>query len=455
MSANEITANVAETNEPSAMIPGLPIVIVVVVVIMVLLAVFGSLKARRGTRMCLGRGKVEYLIDDDISNGRERHELPALSYLRHDETPLDFHYVTDHVKREPAIHIDTSLTGMTCCSCLDDCSNNDCACAKGIHCERFYDSKGQLSADFRMDAPEMIRECNVACKCNRKLCKNMVIQGGCQARLVLFRTKSRGWGVRTVENLKRGTFIGVYSGELVSVSSSQRRQDDTYLFNLSNSHTNTNTNANNDNKQQQEPEEPVDQDIVAEPAIETVESANGSEGQTDETNQEESELNAVQASEGGSPMPNDVNDDKESAKMEDEELDDQQQEELVIETNADECKTHETECQTAVESGGNFVCDAKFYGNFTRFINHSCEPNVIGIRTFTVHQDDRFPHISFFTNRNIQAGTELTLNYGDSYWLVKCKRDQVFCLCKRSKCKFNKKTLPITMQKYNEAKNQN
>jgi hypothetical protein len=30
-------------------------------------------------------------VCEDISNGREVHEFPAISYRRHDESPLDFY----------------------------------------------------------------------------------------------------------------------------------------------------------------------------------------------------------------------------------------------------------------------------------------------------------------------------------------------------------------------------
>lgn len=152
-----------------------------------------------------------------------------------------------------------------------------------------------------------------------------------QVRVSLFRTKSRGWGVRADEPIEPGTFIGVYSGELITARDSTFRQDDTYLFNLSDSAT------------------------------------------------------------------------------------------LQVD-----------------ESSDQYVCDAKFYGNFTRFINHSCEPNLVGTRDFSECPDDRFPYIAFYTNQKIAKHSELTLNYGDNYWLVKSKRDEIYCLCKQSSCKFRK-----------------
>lgn len=274
-------------------------------------------------------------MTEDITNGREHFKIPAFSYKRSDKAPNDYHYVSEHIQYQ-SLTIDLSLANMFSCECLGDCSDGSCYCSSTQRFGCYYDSKGRLNADYNIEAPEMIFECNVGCKCNKKTCKNMVIQNGCRLQLALFKTKSRGWGVKTLENLKRGTFIGVYSGELISATDSYKRLDDTYLFNLANTHAAPNT--------------------------------------------------------------------------------------------------------TQEQAADQFVCDAKFYGNFTRFINHSCEPNVIGVRTFTTHQDHRFPYISFFTNRDLAANTELTLNYGDNYWLVKCKRDKVFCLCKRSRCRFSKKT---------------
>lgn len=107
--------------------------------------------------------------------------------------------------------------------------------------------------------------------------------------------------------------------------------------------------------------------------------------------------------------------------------------------SADESTQREDDSYLFNLSGNNalstYVCDAKDFGNFTRFINHSCEPNVVGIRHLT---KDGFPYIAFFANQDIPKKTELTLNYGDNYWLIKSKRDGIYCLCKRANCKFRK-----------------
>lgn len=54
-----------------------------------------------------------------------------------------------------------------------------------------------------------------------------------------------------------------------------------------------------------------------------------------------------------------------------------------------------------------FCIDAKNYGNFARFINHSCDANLLPIRVFVEHQDLRLPRIALFAKRKIDALEEL------------------------------------------------
>lgn len=57
--------------------------------------------------------------------------------------------------------------------------------------------------------------------------------------------------------------------------------------------------------------------------------------------------------------------------------------------------------------GHSHCIDANYYGNVSRFFNHSCEPNIVPVRVFYHHQDYRFPKISFFTCRDIEVGEEI------------------------------------------------
>ncbi|XP_047236373.1 histone-lysine N-methyltransferase EHMT1a isoform X2 [Girardinichthys multiradiatus] len=82
--------------------------------------------------------------------------------------------------------------------------------------------------------------------------------------------------------------------------------------------------------------------------------------------------------------------------------------------------------------GEPYCIDARLFGNIGRFINHLCEPNLIAVRVFTIHQDQRFPKIAFFSSRLIKAGEQIGIDYGDNYWRVKSK--YFSCLCGSLKC---------------------
>ncbi|XP_031413458.1 histone-lysine N-methyltransferase EHMT2-like, partial [Meleagris gallopavo] len=58
------------------------------------------------------------------------------------------------------------------------------------------------------------------------------------------------------------------------------------------------------------------------------------------------------------------------------------------------------------KDGEVYCIDARYYGNVSRFINHLCDPNIIPVRVFMLHQDLRFPRIAFFSSRHIRPGEE-------------------------------------------------
>jgi len=61
--------------------------------------------------------------------------------------------------------------------------------------------------------------------------------------------------------------------------------------------------------------------------------------------------------------------------------------------------------------GENHVIDGT-QGNFTRFINHSKQPNLGTAYAFL----DGFYHLIFFTLKDTQKGEQLCCDYGDQYW---------------------------------------
>lgn len=50
--------------------------------------------------------------------------------------------------------------------------------------------------------------------------------------------RAKGFGVRGIGKIPRGTFIAEYTGEILTDSEADRRTDDTYFFDLSSSGVN-------------------------------------------------------------------------------------------------------------------------------------------------------------------------------------------------------------------------
>lgn len=74
------------------------------------------------------------------------------------------------------------------------------------------------------------------------------------------------------------------------------------------------------------------------------------------------------------------------------------------------------------------VVDATRRGSVARFINHSCDPNVIA-KIITVGGESK---IAFYAFRDIAAKTELTYDYK---FAVEADEDMVICLCGAANCR--------------------
>ncbi|KAG6364242.1 hypothetical protein INS49_005841 [Diaporthe citri] len=61
---------------------------------------------------------------------------------------------------------------------------------------------------------------------------------------------------------------------------------------------------------------------------------------------------------------------------------------------------------------GEFVITAKDYGNWTRFVNHHCDPNVSAAVGMYGHRRS----VIFRANRDIAAGEQLCIHYGENYF---------------------------------------
>lgn len=85
-----------------------------------------------------------------------------------------------------------------------------------------YNRNGKLKRELVQWPRTPIWECNSRCSCTED-CRNRVVQKGRTVGLDVFKSLNKGWGVRTKQALKAGTFVTVYAGELIGYSEAERR----------------------------------------------------------------------------------------------------------------------------------------------------------------------------------------------------------------------------------------
>ncbi|KAJ8679786.1 hypothetical protein QAD02_015573 [Eretmocerus hayati] len=270
------------------------------------------------------------ILTNDISRGKEGNPIQCVNGVDYEDKPTDFVYVTENCYTS-RINVDRTITSLQSCRCEDTCSSEKCLCGN-ISLRCWYDEEGRLNPDFNYADPPMLFECNPACDCNRITCNNRVVQHGLTQRFQLFRTPEKGWGLKTLRPIPKGTYVCEYVGEIISDLEADLREDDSYLFDLDN------------------------------------------------------------------------------------------------------------------RDGETYCIDARRYGNIARFINHSCSPNLLPVRVFIDHQDLRFPRIAFFANRDIDVDEELGFDYGEKFWIVKCK--SFTCTCGAENCRYSDKAIQITLDNY-------
>ena len=133
---------------------------------------------------------------------------------------------------------------MICCDCTDGCITAECACKKACwddnklkqinrkqtklkkfddrRARKFPYDNGLLLNEIKPASEKgdygtaVLIECNKHCKCqlarSKHRCTNHVVQDGQKTNIEIFLTKKKGWGVRAVEDIRKGSFIGVYQG---------------------------------------------------------------------------------------------------------------------------------------------------------------------------------------------------------------------------------------------------
>lgn len=176
--------------------------------------------------------RTNKILSNDITRGKEESEIQCLNAVDDECEPRDYVYVTKNCFTSN-IHVDRTITSLQSCECEDSCVGANCKCTQ-LSLQSWYDSEGKLLPEFNFFDPPMLFECNEMCSCNVKLCRNRVVQRGFKARFQLFRTVGKGWGVRTLTLIPKGTYVCEYIGEIISDCEADQREDDSYLFDLDN-----------------------------------------------------------------------------------------------------------------------------------------------------------------------------------------------------------------------------
>ncbi|RXW12112.1 hypothetical protein EST38_g13743 [Candolleomyces aberdarensis] len=180
----------------------------------------------------------------------EPHAPPIQIINKMDQEPIPpwVFYYTNRIYHRPGVP-DPDIVNLIGCNCVGKCDpkSEACACVKrqrdlipfpaenmeAYNSGFLYDKQKRLK---HRDYP--IVECNALCGCYAE-CMNRVVQHGRTVAVTIQKTKKKGWGVFAgSKKIPSGTFLGIYSGELLNVEESNERGKyynswgKTYLFDI-------------------------------------------------------------------------------------------------------------------------------------------------------------------------------------------------------------------------------
>lgn len=85
----------------------------------------------------------------------------------------------------------------------------------------------------------MLFECNDLCSCNAITCRNRLVQRGLTQRFQVYKTATKGWGVKTLRAIPKGSYVCEYVGEILTDAEVDEKDDDSYVFDLHNGVSNS------------------------------------------------------------------------------------------------------------------------------------------------------------------------------------------------------------------------
>ncbi|XVE90758.1 hypothetical protein DITRI_Ditri20bG0103000 [Diplodiscus trichospermus] len=168
------------------------------------------------------------VILPDLTSGAEPLPVSLVNDVDEEKGPPYFTYYP-FLKYLKPVNSNESSTG---CSCHGGClaGNFNCPCIGRNSGYLPYTANGVL-----VSQNALIHECGSSCKCPPN-CKNRVSQNGLKVRLEVFKTKDRGWGLRSWDPIRSGAFICEYAGEVIDISRAEElggEDDGDYIFDAS------------------------------------------------------------------------------------------------------------------------------------------------------------------------------------------------------------------------------
>lgn len=416
----------------------------------------------------------KFMVQDDMSHGKENVKIPLINYVDY-QLPSNLQYETQRKPYE-GVHLNTDANFLCGCDCTDDCQDKDkCACwqltiqGSSLCPGGVVDPNvGYYYKRLQERVITGIYECNQQCKCSKRTCLNRVVQHPLQLKLQLFKTPNKGWGLRCVNDIPKGTFICIYAGYLYTEQTANKigeEDGDDYLAELdyievvermkedyesdvedefpeedepaSKSRYNDNDNRVSKSKNKDD----VDADFRSawksscdSGSDDTIRSRlrkrSAAELESADDKNSEKSTKRRESSRGGSTG--------------DDGSDDEKLERQPSSFTPKPLKKPGSSFEEPIHRfqsvrkfyGPNervYIMDANKVGNIGRYLNHSCSPNVFVQNVFVDTHDLRFPWVAFFALTYIKAGSELTWDYNYDVGSVPGKT--IICECGSIECR--------------------
>lgn len=162
------------------------------------------------------------MILPDLTSGAENLPVSLVNDVDDEKGPAYFTYCPVIKFAKPV----TSAEPLAGCACHSGClpSSPNCSCVQRNEGYLAYTSNGVL-----VNPKPLVNECGPSCQCP-PTCRNRVSQGGLKVRLEVFKTKNRGWGLRSWDPIRVGGYICEYAGEIVGEEHGDDKSNQ-YIFN--------------------------------------------------------------------------------------------------------------------------------------------------------------------------------------------------------------------------------